>query len=316
MLVLLVKRLALAVPALFGVSLVSFLLLNVLPGDPLAGVVGPGSTQAERDALAHQLGLDRSLPGQYLVWLKGVFHGDLGFSLPRGRPVAELISTAFPATMILAAAAAVLGLGIGILLGSLAARSAHRWPDRVVSSGAVLGLSVPNYWASILLIILFSSTLGWFPPSGMHGAAGGFADLVQHLVLPALAASCVTAGLSAKMTRASLLEKLGEDFVQTLRAQGVRNWRILVHVAKNAAPPILAVSGLQIGYLLGGSVLVETIFNWPGLGQLMYHAIAERDLRVVQGSVLVIAVTFVVITLVVDLLQFAFNPRLRRGVRS
>lgn len=314
MFTLLLKRLGLAIPALFGVSLVSFFLLNVLPGDPLAGVVGPGSTQAQRDALAHQLGLDQPLPVQYVIWLQGLLHGDLGFSLPQGRPVAELISTALPNTMILAAAAAVIGLAIGIVVGAVAALNAGRWPDRLISSIAVLGLSVPNYWAAILLIIVFSSSLGWLPPGGMHGADGGVLDLLRHVVLPAVAASCVTAGLSAKMTRANLLEKLGEDFVQTLRAQGVPNRRVLVHVVKNAAPPILAVSGLQIGYLLGGSVLVETIFSWPGLGQLMYHAIAERDLRVVQGSVLVIAATFVMINLIVDLLQFLLNPRLRRGV--
>lgn len=310
------RRVAMAIPALFGVSVVSFLLLNVLPGDPLAGLTGPATTQAERDALATELGLDRPLPVQYWLWLERLLHGDLGFSLPRGRPVAELIGTALPNTIVLAAAAALLGLSAGILLGTLAALKAGRWPDRVISGSSVLGLSIPNYWLSVLLIIVFATGLRWLPAGGMHGPDGGFADLLEHLVLPAVAASGVTAGLTARMTRASLLETMGEDFVLSLRAQGLSRRQVLARVARNAAPPILAVGGLQIGYLLGGSVLVETIFSWPGLGQLMYQAIAERDLRVVQGAVLVIAVTFVLVNLAVDVVAAMVDPRLRAGSRT
>jgi peptide/nickel transport system permease protein len=313
MLTVILRRVVMAVPALLGVSVVSFLLLNVLPGDPLAGVAGPGATQAQRDALAHQLGLDRPLPVQYWLWLSRVLHGDMGFSQQRGQPVSTLIGSALPNTVVLAAAAAVLGLAAGLLLGALAALWAGRWPDRIISGSSVVGLSIPNYWLAILMIIVFATELRWLPSGGMHGPDGGLGDMLAHLTLPAIAAAGVTAGLTARMTRASLLETGAEDFVLTLRAQGLSRRQVFWHVAKNAAPPILAVGGLQVGYLLGGSVLVETIFSWPGLGQLMYQAIADRDMLTVQGSVLVIAVTFVLVNLVVDVAQTVVNPRLRRG---
>lgn len=314
MLTVIVKRIAAAVPALFGVSVVSFLLLNVVPGDPLAGMVGAETSQADRDALAHQLGLDRPLPVQYWLWLTGLVRGDMGFSYARGRPVAELIGTAFPNTLLLAAAAAFVGVSVGLLLGMLAAQWAGRWPDRLISAQAVIGLSVPNYWSAVLLIIVFAVTLGWLPPSGLPGPDGSLVDLLKHLTLPAIAACGVTMGLTTRMTRASLLETGREDFVLTLRAHGLGRRSVLRHIVKNAAPPIIAVGVLQVGYLLGGSVVVEVIFGWPGLGQLLYQSIAERDLRTVQGVILVIAVTFVLINLLIDLLQMVVNPRLRKGV--
>jgi peptide/nickel transport system permease protein len=177
----------------------------------------------------------------------------------------------------------------------------------------MMGLSVPNYWLAILLIILFSATLQWLPAAGMYGSEGTLLDLVKHLVMPALATSAVTVGLTARMTRASLIETFGEDFVLLLRAKGLTEGQILRHVAKNAAPPILTVAGLQVGFLLGGSVLVETIFSWPGLGQLIFQAISARDLRLIQAAVLVIAVTFVLVNLAIDVLQTLVNPRLRRA---
>jgi peptide/nickel transport system permease protein len=307
------RRVSMAVPSLLGVSVVIFLLLNVLPGDPLAGLLAPDATQADRAELARRLGLAEPLPVQYVNWLSGVVQGDLGYSFSRRRPIAELIGTALVNTTILAAAAAAIGLTTGIALGTLAALTRGRWVDRVVSILAMSGLSVPNYWLAILLIIVFSATLRWLPAAGMYGPDGGLVDLLNHLLMPALAASAVTVGLTARMTRASLIETFGEDFVLLLRAKGLTGGQILRHVAKNAAPPILTVAGLQVGFLLGGSVLVETIFSWPGLGQLIFQSIASRDLRVIQAAVLVIAVTFVSINLVIDLLQTVLNPRLRRA---
>lgn len=307
------RRLGTALPALLGVSVVIFVLLNVLPGDPLAGLLAPDATQADRDALAQRLGLADPLPVQYAVWVANVLRGDLGWSFSRRRAVSELIGDAFANTLVLALAAATVGLSAGVALGTLAALQPGSWTDRVISTVATVGLSVPNYWLAILLIIVCSATFRWLPAAGMHGPDGGFVDLLQHLLMPALAASAITLGLTAKMTRASLLETFSEDFVLTLRAKGLSRAQVLGHVARNAAPPIMTVAGLQVGFLLGGSVLVETIFSWPGLGQLIFQSIATRDLRLTQAAVLVIAVTFVAVNLAVDLLQGLVNPRLRRA---
>jgi peptide/nickel transport system permease protein len=207
----------------------------------------------------------------------------------------------------------VLGLLGGISFGFVAALRPGRWADRAISLFSMIGLSVPSYWLGLLLIIVFSATLKWLPSSGMGNASDDPLDLLAHLVMPAIATAAVSAGMTARAARASVLETFGEDFVLTLRAKGLRNRDILFHVAKNAAPPIMTVAGLQLGYLLGGSVLVETIFSWPGLGRLIYQAIQSRDLRVIQAAVLVISVTFVLMNLLVDVLQLLVNPRLRRA---
>jgi peptide/nickel transport system permease protein len=300
-----------ALPALFGVSIVIFLLLNILPGDPLAGLLPPDATAADRDELARRMGLADPLPVQYINWIANVAQGDLGWSFSRRRPIAELVITALGNTAILAAAAACFGLTVGVALGALAALNRGSWADQAISAVAMMGLSVPNYWLAIVLIIVFSATLKLLPAAGMYGSEGTFVDLLRHLIMPALAASAVTIGLTARMTRASLLETFGEDFVLLLRAKGLTERQILGHVAKNAAPPILTIAGLQVGFLLGGSVLVETIFSWPGLGQLIFQAISARDLRLIQAAVRLIAVKFVLVNLVIDVMQTVVNPRLR-----
>jgi peptide/nickel transport system permease protein len=308
------RRLAMVPLALFGVSVVMFLLLNVLPGDPLAGLLSPDATAQDRAELAQRTGLADPLPVQYTSWVSNVVRGDLGWSFSRRRPIAELIGNAFANTVILASAAAVIGLCVGISLGLLAALLRGRWLDRGISIISLLGLSVPNYWLAILLIIGFSASLQWLPAAGMYGSDGDLADLLKHLAMPALATSAVTIGLVARTTRASIIETYGDDFVLLLQAKGLSGLQILAHVLKNAAPPIMTVAGLQIGFLLGGSVLVETIFSWPGLGQLIFQSIASRDLRLIQAAVLIIAVTFVMINLLIDVAQVFVNPRLRRAV--
>jgi len=312
MLLIIAKRIMMAIPAVFGVSIVMFILINVLPGDPLAGLLAPDASAADRAALASHLGLDKPLPVQYATWIASIARGDLGQSFSRHRSVAELVGAAFTNTIVLACAAAVLGLTLGMALGIVSALRAGSATDQVIAAASTLGLSVPNYWLAILLIIVFSATLRWLPSAGMHGADGGTVDFLKHLIMPAIATSAVTVGMVAKTTRSSLIETFGDDFVLTLRAKGLGGVQILAHVVKNAAPPIMTMAGLQVGYLLGGSVLVETIFSWPGLGQLIFQSIQSRDLRVIQAAVMVIAVTFVLTNLVVDLLQTLVNPRLRR----
>lgn len=309
------RRLGLAIPTLIGVTIIIFLLLNVLPGDPLAGLLDPssGATAEDRERLAEELGLNDPLPVRYVEWMGGVLQLDFGYSPFRQREVAGLIASAWMNTLILAAAAAAIGVTAGVGLGTLAALNRGGWVDRIVSAISVTGISIPNYWVAILFIIIFSATLNWLPASGMHGSEGGFIDFLKHLIMPAVSLALVTIGMTARMTRASLMQTFGEDFVSTLRAKGLRERKVLLHVTKNAAAPILTVAGLQVGFLLGGSVLVETIFSWPGLGQLMVTAISARDLQVVQAAVLVIAVGFVLINLIVDIVQALIDPRLRNA---
>jgi peptide/nickel transport system permease protein len=317
MLRLVLRRILVTIPALLGVSVVIFALISILPGDPLAALLGPqGSTPEARRTLAATLGLNDPLPVQYFRWLGRILTGDLGYSYIRQRSVSELVFTGFGRTLVLAGAAALVSLTLGLVLGTVAALKPGKLADRIISVIAITGMSIPSFWLAILLIVIFSSTLQWFPSSGMSELDKGWGDFLAHLIMPALATGAISIGLTARMTRSSLIETFGEDFVVTLRAKGLNNRQILRHVAKNAAPAILTMVGLQVGYLLGGSVLVETIFTWPGIGVLIYQAILSRDLILIQDSLLVVAVTFVVINLIVDLLQIVVNPRLRQRATS
>jgi peptide/nickel transport system permease protein len=314
MALMLLRRLGMAVPTLVGVSIVIFLLMSILPGDPLAGLLAPEATAADRAALAHQMGLDQPLPIRYVNWVSDISHGDFGYSPYRRRDVSGLLGTAYQNTIKLAIASAILGLSVGLTLGTAAAMNRGRWPDRLVSSIAMGGISVPSYWMAILLIIVFSATLKWLPAGGMNSnGESGIIDYLKHVIMPALSSSFVSIGVTARMSRASLIETYGQDFVELLRAKGLKSWQILLHVAKTAASPVITVAGLQVGVLLGGSVLVETIFSWPGVGQLIYGAIAARDFKVLQAGVLVIAVTFVLMNLLVDVMQVVLDPRLRKA---
>lgn len=314
MALMLLRRLGMAVPTLVGVSIVIFLLMSILPGDPLAGLLAPDATPADRTALAHQMGLDQPLPIRYVNWVRDISHGDFGYSPYRRRDVSGLLGAAYQNTIKLAIASSILGLSVGLTLGTAAAMNRGRWPDRLVSSIAMGGISVPSYWMAILLIIVFSATLKWLPAGGMNSnGESGFLDYLKHVIMPAMSSSFVSIGVTARMSRASLVETYGQDFVELLRAKGLKSWQILIHVAKTAASPVITVAGLQVGVLLGGSVLVETIFSWPGVGQLIYGAIAARDFKVLQAGVLVIAVTFVLMNLFVDVMQVVLDPRLRKA---
>ena len=313
MLAMIGKRLAMAVPTLLGISIIIFGLMTILPGDPLAGLLAQDAKQADRDAMAKSMGLDKPIHVRYVTWLKGVVQGDFGYSPYRRRDVGGLLFDAFKNTLQLAAAAMVIGIGLGLTLGVLGAVYRGNFLGRTVSSIAMVGISIPSYWVAILLIILFSATLKWLPAGGMHGQNGGLVDFLKHLIMPALASALVTCGVTARMTRASLVETYGQDFVATLRAKGLTGFQVLRHVGKNAISPVLTVAGLQVGFLLGGSVLVETIFSWPGLGRLIFQAISTRDFQSMQAGTLLIAVMFVLVNLAVDLIQMVVDPRLRKA---
>jgi peptide/nickel transport system permease protein len=308
-----IRRLFLAIPILLGVTVVVFLLVNVLPGDPAAAILGDNATPAAAEQVRHQLGLDQPLPVRYLHWLGQILSGNLGYSPYRQRPVADLLAQAVGNTLALAVASAVVGLLGGVALGFVAGRRRGSWTDRVISLFSLSGLSIPSFFLAVVMLMIFSAYLRWFPAAGT-GLDIGFVAFFPHVTLPLVAGSLTTLAITTRVTRASIVQTEGADFVQTLRAKGLGNRKIAWHVLKNAISPVLTTSGLQVGYLLGGSVLIETIFSWPGIGMLVYNAVTTRDLIVVQGATLVVAVTFVVVNLVVDLLQAAIDPRLRQMV--
>lgn len=308
------RRLLLAVPVLFGVSLLVFAVMHLAPGDPAAIMLGAQATREDVERLHRELGLDRPLPVQYARWLGRVLQGDLGRSIPLGREVLPEVLTRFRATLVLTGGALLVALAIGVPAGIVSATRQYSWLDRLSMAVAVTGVSLPVFWTGIMLIIVFSLTLRWLPSAGMYSPYGGgdLADLLWHLVLPAVTLGTASAAALARMTRSSVLEIVRQDFVRSARAKGLAERAVIGrHVLKNAVNPVVTVLGIQVGTLLGGAILTETVFSWPGLGSMMVRAIQARDYPLVQGGVLLIAATFVAVNLLVDLLYAVFDPRIR-----
>ncbi len=300
----LVYRLILAAWVMFGVSSLVFFLIHWVPGDPVEVMLGESASGADRDALRHALGLDRPLLEQWRAFLYGVVTLDLGTSLYQREPVLSLLDARFAATAELAALAFVIAVSIAIPLGVVAAaRKGTRW-DMGAMGFSLLGVSIPNFWLGPLLIMLFSLWLGWFPVSGRSG--------FLSLVLPALTLGTGLAAILSRMVRSSLLEVLDEDYIRTARAKGLSGYQVMLrHGLRNAWLPILTLLGMQLGALLGGAVVTEAVFNWPGVGSLMVESIQRRDYPVVQGCVLLISLSYVLINLFTDLLYAAVDPRIR-----
>ena len=310
----LVRRLLLLVPVLMGVSVIVFLVLHLAPGDPAEIMLGSQATQEDRLRLRADLGLDDPLHVQYGRWLGHVARGDLGRSLWMRRPVLGEVLVRLKATLILTGTALVLSSIGGVALGVLSATRPNSWLDRTSAIASLFGASMPVFWLGIVLMVVFSLTLGWLPASGMYAPYGGgdVEDLLRHLVLPALTLAAASVTIVARLTRSAMLEVLGQDYIRTARAKGLVERRIVVrHALKNALVPIVTVIGVQAGYLLGGAVLTETVFAWPGVGTLMVQGILARDIPLVQGCVLVVALTFVLVNLFVDLLYAWLDPRIR-----
>ena len=296
------RRLALAVPTLAGVLVVTFLLLYVAPGDPVLEMVGERADSATIARLRAELHLDDPLPLQFAHYAGGVLRGDLGRSYITGRAISADIAERFPKTMLLAVAAMAFAVATGIPLGILSARYPGSWIDRIASLVAYLGVSFPVYWVGLVLILVVSVMLRWLPPSGYGGP--------RYLVLPALALGSRSVAFLSRVTRSAMLEVLGSDFVRTARAKGLSERSVVLHHAlRNALIPILTVLGLDVGYYLTGSILTETIFSWPGLGRYVVNAISRRDLPAIQGSVLFLSVVFVVVNLLTDLAYAKADPR-------
>jgi peptide/nickel transport system permease protein len=307
------RRLIYAVPVLLGVSMLVFLLIHLAPGDVVDILVPPEVPKEIADSLRRRFQLDQPIHLQYLAWLGRFLVGDFGVSFFTGRPVAEELFAALGNTLVIALPAALLGFCFGVMLGALAAYHRDRWLDKLFSALAIIGVSLPHYWVGIVLVAIFSVVLNVLPAQGMgfEGVPTSW-EQIQHLILPVVTLSLIPMGVTSRLVRANLLEILSQEFVGTLHAKGLSNRRVLYHTLKNAAPSALALMGLQFGYLLGGSILVETVFNWPGSGGLMNLAIFRRDVPVLSATILVLASIFVVINIVVDVLQALIDPRIRR----
>lgn len=310
----LAARLLHTILILFGVSVVAFALIHMIPGNPLDILLPPEAPKSLVDHLRAEFGFNKPLYVQYLAWLGRLFRGDLGTSVFTGREVTHELLQGLGNTLVIAVPAAVLAFGLGTTLGALAAFNYGKPADKLISIVVILGLSVPHYWFGIVLVILFAVEWNVLPAAGM-GASGAIPTSwhdASYLVLPVVTLSMIPMGVIGRMVRSTVLEILGNEFPTALRAKGLKSRRVVIHVLKNAAPPTVAVMGLQLGYLLGGSILVETVFNWPGCGQLMNLAIFRRDVPVLQGAVLVLASFFVLVNLMVDIVQALIDPRMRR----
>jgi peptide/nickel transport system permease protein len=327
----LLRRLALTVPILLGVSLLVFLMLHSAGGDPAQTILGARADPASIAKLRQELGLDRPLPVQYVAFLAGAVRGDFGRSYRSNTPVIAEIAARFPATIELAVAAMAIAVVAGVVFGTLAAVRRHSILDYVSSTVVLLGVSIPTFWLGLILIIIFGLWLRWLPISGrvdprlgadpslpfltlaslLHGNWAVAKDALRHIILPALTLAAWPAAIVARMTRASLIESLGQDYVRTARGKGLPERLIVVgHAARNALLPVLTVVGLEFGTLLGGAVVTETIFSWPGLGQLTVTAIGARDYQIVQGVVVLLGAVFVLLNLLVDVLYAVLDPRI------
>jgi peptide/nickel transport system permease protein len=316
MLLYIVRRIVYMIPIALAVSVVCFLLIHLTPGDPIDALVSADTPPEVIAQVRHDYGLDQPLPVQFGIWLTHVVRGDFGTSLMRGRPVGPDLLTACGNTLILAVIGAILGFAIGCIFGGIAGVYRGTWIDRVLLGTAVAGVSIPHYWLGMVMVIIFSVNLHLLPAMGAGpGGSTQWAwdwDHIQYLILPSLTLCIIPAGLVTRTLRGLVSDIMSQDYITTLRGKGLRRPGVVKHVVLNAAPTVLAVMGLQLANLMGGSILVETVFAWPGTGAMLNDAIFQRDFPVLQATTLVLALFFVVLNLAVDLIQTAIDPRISR----
>ncbi|MEK6680565.1 MAG: nickel ABC transporter permease [Nitrospirota bacterium] len=298
------KRLILFFPVIFGVVTLVFFLIHLMPGDPVEVMLGETALSSEKEDLRKSLGLDKGIGEQYLIFLKNARKGDLGKSVHTKRPVLETVIERYPATLELTIAALIIAILISIPAGIISAVKKDSFVDRGFMLFALLGVSIPNFWLGPLLIILFSIQLGWLPVAGRES--------IYHLILPAITLGMGMSAILSRMTRASMLEVLNKEYIITARAKGLSSAVVIMkHAFRNALIPVVTVIGLQFGALLAGAVITETIFSWPGIGRLMIQGIYTRDYPIVQGCILIIALSYVLINLITDILYSYIDPRIK-----
>lgn len=314
MLSLITRRLLAVVPILFGVSVVTFLLMRLVPGDITLTLLGPFATETSRAALREYYGLDLPLHVQFLKWLWSVLQGNFGRSIAYQIPVADILGQRVGNTLVLTAAAAAIAIGVGFVGGTLAGIRRFSLFDRASTLATLVAASAPTFWIGLLLLYVFALELRWFPATGMYsiGHEGELLNLLWHLPLPAFSASLVSMAVIFRLTRSGLLEVMGQDYIRAARARGLSEGRVVrTYALRTLIPPVVNISGLQVGFIFGASLFAEVIFQWPGVGLLMYNAVLARDVPVIQAVLLVFAVVFVLANLVTDLVTAALNPQAR-----
>ena len=302
----LIKRVLLAIGVVFAISAITFFVLNIVPGDPVRIMVGEMADDATVERIREQMGLNDPVEVQYARWLTNMLQGDFGTSYTQSKPVVTLMGQAFLTTARLAGLAYVFALALGLLIGVIAAVNHGKWIDRALMALSILGISAPVFWVAVIFQIVFALTLKWFPLSGIR--------TWQAFVLPVIALGVRYAASIARVTRTSMLDVLSQDFMRTAEAKGVRKWTVIIaHGLRNALIPIITIAGTQLGEILTGSILIESIFMMPGMGKLLLDAINSRDLPLIQGGVMYIAVICVAVYLIVDILYAVVDPRIRLG---
>ncbi|MEK6535362.1 MAG: ABC transporter permease [Thermodesulfobacteriota bacterium] len=326
-----IRRILAVIPTLLGVTVVIFLMLAITPGDPAELLLGERATQESLEAMREYLGLKEPLHVQYGLFLKRIVQFDLGETIWTREKVSTEIKERFPATIELAVAAMLISSFFGVILGLISATRQYSWFDYISMVGSLIGVSMPVFWLALVLMLVFSLTLGWFPMSGrlgidtnlevitnfylldsvLTGNGEAFWDALRHLALPAFALSTIPLAIVARMTRSSMLEVFRQDYIKTARAKGLSEFKIVMkHALRNGLIPVVTVVGLQFGILMGGAILTETVFAWPGVGKWLFDGVVKRDYMVIQGGTLLVATTFVLVNLVVDLLYAIINPRI------
>ena len=308
------NRLLSAIPVVLGITIIVFLIISLIPGDPATAILGSYATPENVAKINKDLGLDKSLPERYLIWLGNIIQGDFGRSFSLNRPVIDEVMERFNATLILSGTAFVLCSFFGILVGTISAARQYTLTDKFITFIVLIGISIPSFFLGMMMILTFAVRLKLFPVSGMYAIWGGgdLPDLINHLVMPSIALAIVATGVVARISRNAVLEILRQDYVRTARAKGVKEQSILIsHVLRVAIVTILPVLGLQAGFVLSGSVYIEIVFQWPGVGRMLVDAILKRDIILVQGGVVFVSICYVFFNIAVDVLQRVLDPRIR-----
>jgi peptide/nickel transport system permease protein len=310
----LIKRLILVVPVLLGVSVIVFLVMVLIPGDPATAILGAYATPENLARLREELGLDKPLIQQYLIWLGNILHGDFGRSFSLDRPVLDVVLDRLGPTLILAGSALALCTLLGLFAGVITAVKQYGWQDKLFTLLVLVGISMPAFWLGLIMLLVFAVNLQWFPASGMYAiyGGGGIGDMLYHLVLPATTLGLVATGVVARVTRSAMLEVLRQDYIRTARAKGMSERAVILRYAlRNALVTVIPVIGIQAGFVIGGAVYIEAVFQWPGMGRMLVNAISTRDVLLVQGGVLIIATCYVLFNLTADILQHLIDPRIK-----